>query len=249
MPIETGVSNLLQTYITISQLGAYLPLAGGTMSGDIQMDINNLKFKTTGLDVRIYASASQLLFQDTTTLQTLAGLNKFVGQSDTPANYTGAGSKLVAVNSGATALEFILAPTIQNLGPWEETNKGLVTDWTAGTDIYHSHNAEYYNWIGTTYTTLKTITLDFVPNSTLRIYYEYKAAYQSKWNIFRNGIAVGTEKTYNGAYTSWTENISGWANGDILTVKGKCDAGINCPTNIYCQNLRILCTANKIRNS
>lgn len=35
----------------------------------------------------------------------------FTSLTDTPASYTGAGSKLVAVNSGGTALEFVTAPT------------------------------------------------------------------------------------------------------------------------------------------
>lgn len=39
------------------------------------------------------------------------GASDFVGLSDTPASYSGAGGKLVAVNSGATALEFVAAPS------------------------------------------------------------------------------------------------------------------------------------------
>lgn len=39
------------------------------------------------------------------------GASDFVGLSDTPASYSGAGGKLVAVNAGATALEFVAAPS------------------------------------------------------------------------------------------------------------------------------------------
>jgi len=40
------------------------------------------------------------------------GVNSFTGLTDTPANYTNAGGKLVAVNSGANALEFIDTSTV-----------------------------------------------------------------------------------------------------------------------------------------
>ena len=52
---------------------------------------------------------------DLTTTITLAGVggtNTFTGLTDTPANYTNQGGKLVAVNSGASALEFIDASTV-----------------------------------------------------------------------------------------------------------------------------------------
>ena len=47
---------------------------------------------------------------DLTTTISLAGIggtNKFTGLTDTPGNYTNQGGKLVAVNSGASELEFI----------------------------------------------------------------------------------------------------------------------------------------------
>jgi hypothetical protein len=40
------------------------------------------------------------------------GVTTFVGLSDTPANYTGAGNRFVRVNAGATALEFVAANSI-----------------------------------------------------------------------------------------------------------------------------------------
>lgn len=39
------------------------------------------------------------------------GVTTFVALNDTPSSYTGQGSKFVAVNSGATALEFVDAPS------------------------------------------------------------------------------------------------------------------------------------------
>lgn len=111
MPIETGVSNILQTYVTISQLGDYLPLAGGTMLGQIQMQNNFLRFAGSGYTAtRIWGSSvdGTLYFRDAfNNTKTLSDLNSFINKLDTPSVYTGAGNKLVAVNSGATALEFV----------------------------------------------------------------------------------------------------------------------------------------------
>lgn len=39
------------------------------------------------------------------------GSSSFIGLTDVPASYSGAGSKAVQVNAGATALEFVTAPT------------------------------------------------------------------------------------------------------------------------------------------
>jgi len=43
-------------------------------------------------------------------LVTAAGVTTFLGLTDTPANYSGSSGKIVAVNSGENALEFITAP-------------------------------------------------------------------------------------------------------------------------------------------
>ena len=39
----------------------------------------------------------------------------FLALTDTPSSFTGAGSKLVKVNSGATALEFVAVPALPYL--------------------------------------------------------------------------------------------------------------------------------------
>lgn len=44
------------------------------------------------------------------------GVSDFVGLTDTPANYVGAGNKFVKVNAGANALEFISESTINHDG-------------------------------------------------------------------------------------------------------------------------------------
>lgn len=48
----------------------------------------------------------------TLTVTVSAGATTFVALTDTPANYSGAGSKLVRVNAGATALEFVDGSTL-----------------------------------------------------------------------------------------------------------------------------------------
>ena len=52
-----------------------------------------------------------------------SGSSSFVGLTDSPATYSGAGSQVVAVNSGATGLEFVDADT---LGVWSENVSGYI---------------------------------------------------------------------------------------------------------------------------
>ena len=72
---------------------------------------------------------------DTTALAfsqfTSSGITTFTGLTDTPVNYTDAGSKIVRVNAGATALEFIgFAATYLEATPTNgETNKAPNSDW------------------------------------------------------------------------------------------------------------------------
>jgi len=51
------------------------------------------------------------------------GSSTFVGLSDTPANFTSAGSKFLKVNSGASALEFVAVSPLENVV--EDTNPQL----------------------------------------------------------------------------------------------------------------------------
>lgn len=102
--------------------------------------------------------------------------------------------------------------------------------WLSGSDIYHSHAAEATDgWM--VYTKMKTITLTHLPNSTLRIHFKLSRNAGSGscfGRIYRNGVAVGTERSTGGGYgAGWTENISGWAEGDTLEFWGYQDQAGN----------------------
>ena len=81
------------------------------------------------------------------------GSSTFVGLSDTPANFTSAGSKFLKVNSGASALEFVAVSPLENVeddpnpqlgGELNLNNKDIVIDaknndgtqLDAGTPVY-----------------------------------------------------------------------------------------------------------------
>ena len=64
----------------------------------------------------------------------------FAGLTDTPANYVGQGGKYVAVNSGATALEFITPPTIP-------TTLGALTD----VDVTGASNGKIIKYNGSSW--------------------------------------------------------------------------------------------------
>ena len=64
------------------------------------------------------------------------GSSTFVGLSDTPANFTSAGSKFVKVNSGASAVEFV------SLSPVQSDATGI-SGATAVTNIVYISQTDY----------------------------------------------------------------------------------------------------------
>ncbi|RLI83826.1 MAG: hypothetical protein DRP01_08800 [Archaeoglobales archaeon] len=137
---------------------------------------------------------------------------------------------------------------IANLNILAALADGKITAWDAGSDVYHAHDAEVQTGAAT-YTKLKTITLGFLPNETLRIHFEIRSGSGSDTvysKVYRNGTPVGTEQsTTSDTYVAFTENISGWNEGDTLELWGY-QTGY---TNLYVQNFRILCTKTAISNS
>jgi len=131
-----------------------------------------------------------------------------------------------------------------------EDKKKLFTSFVSGTSIYHSHDTPT-NMIGSTPTKLKTITLGYLPNTSLIIYYETKPldAYGNLTYIYRNGIDVGTEQATAGngnIYQDYTETISGWAATNTLELWGR-STGVAASCSVC--NFRILGTATGIINS
>lgn len=116
------------------------------------------------------------------------------------------------------------------------------TAFTSGIDIYHSHDAEVTTG-NDTYTKVKTITLGHLPNSVLKIGFEIHSSYWGAVTyakIYRNGGAVGTERTAYDNYEEFTEIISGWSKDDTL------ELWIRSPLSgytAYARNFRIYYTA------
>ena len=63
------------------------------------------------------------------------GSGTFIGLTDVPAAYAGSGSKFVAVNSGASALEFVAAPTGGLTTGYHATPSATVTVATSTTTL------------------------------------------------------------------------------------------------------------------
>lgn len=91
-------------------------------------------------------------------------------------------------------------------------------NFLAGADIYHAHDAIAESTSGT-YVIAKTITLNHIPNGTLRTSFilgDFGGPGTAR--IYRNGAAVGTERyqAINDWGTAFIENLSGWVQGDLL---------------------------------
>jgi len=82
------------------------------------------------------------------------GVTEFTELTDTPANYAGSGGEFVAVNAGATALEFVAAPS--------GGSGGLHKDYST------SEQATDRTWIDGRTIYQKTIDFGLLPNATLK---------------------------------------------------------------------------------
>lgn len=93
--------------------GLYLPLQGGTMAGDINMDSN-----------RILNLPSPVDPLEPARLVDLVGVNNFLALTDTPADYAGEALKVARVNAAEDALEFAI----------------VTGGYTEGARVYHSEH-------------------------------------------------------------------------------------------------------------
>lgn len=67
-----------------------------------------------------------------------------------------------------------------------------------------------------------------IPRSgTLRIKFDMKVdGDNGRGRIYRNGVAVGSEQTTSStSYATYSQDISGWATGDLLQLYGRNDSG------------------------
>lgn len=114
-------------------------------------------------------------------------------------------------------------------------SKVTVLDISVGDYLTHTNSTER-STASTTYTKAKESLLR--GKGTLRITFELKrtglgAAYG---RVYRNGAAVGTERSNtSGTYVEYSEDISGWSDGDLVQVYFKAQSG----SNTEVQNLKL----------
>lgn len=129
---EFGGNVTIGGFSTASQLQFLEPDAGGTNSISLEApaldaDVNLILPIADGTNGQalITDGAGQLGFA------TVGGANEFTDLTDVPSSYTGQGGKLVAVNSGETALEFIPVSSPTTLTGMKFL---IYNDETAGTE-------------------------------------------------------------------------------------------------------------------
>lgn len=147
---------------------------------------------------------------------------------------------LASCTSGVGKLPIANVPDIDSLLPSQSGHDGefLKTDGSNaswGALSSHTYSADESAIIAsaltekttnsTTYTKAKEITL--VGAGTLYFTWYYKVNSQTGYvRIYRNDVAVGTEKTTSSTdYVSETDTISGWSDGDKIQVYYKSNSG------------------------
>lgn len=95
---------------------------------------------------------------------------------------------------------------------------------------------------------LKEIKLNRVPNSTLKVYYQFRcdpttSSSFAHARVYRNGVAKGADNSTNGDWVSITETLSGWGDGNTLELWGMETSGGSL-YHVDVRRFRILCTRN-----
>ena len=158
---QTGTVNLSSTYATVANAANKLPLAGGTMSGDIAMGTN----KITGLgDPTLAQDAATKNYIDTVVLapSNLTGPITSVGNVTSIASQTGTGTKFVVDNTPtlitpvlgvatATSINGTTIPTSKTLVATDSTTF-VVPSQTGNTGKYLTTDGTTSSW-GTIATT------------------------------------------------------------------------------------------------
>lgn len=110
--------------------------------------------------------------------------------------------------------------------------------YSVGDILANQNDAEKDMFANTSYLLAKETIIG--KGGTLRISFEIKSSlnpYYGKAQIYRNGSAVGTERTkVDTSYGTYTEDISGWTAGDAVQIYAKNEgSGIH----TYIKNFRI----------
>ena len=155
----------------------------------------------------------------------------FTGLSDTPSSYSGSGSYLVRVNSGATGLEFVDSSTIGGISRWDE-----IEDPTSSSIIDHGNYATTFRF--------DTIASGFGFKLSSTSTQGSASSYTRMLEIARSGVNSNTAHTAYGIYSTVTNtnatsgtNIAGYfsasgattANYGLLVASGNVGIGTTTP--------------------
>ncbi len=131
---------------------------------------------------------------------------------------------------------------VYGIGATGPTSLSVYTSY-AGANTFWGNNALKIS-TATVMTKLKEILLTKTPESTLRTYFGLLSSNTGTTvyaQVYRNGSAVGTLRSMAdaGAYVYFTEDISGWANGDYYQIYGYTT---NVTYAVRIANMQILCS-------
>lgn len=116
----------------------------------------------------------------------------------------------------------------------------------SGTQIWCSADSEVVRTSYLVYVKVKEIYLPRPPENTLKIEFKLANSHSPDWSyarIYRDGSPVGTERSVQGAYATFQEEISGWVNGSYLQLYVKTS---DTDTAAHVKDFRILCTKSAI---
>jgi len=117
----------------------------------------------------------------------------------------------------------------------------LYPDMEAGDFTVHYNDAEQTT-TSTTWVKLKESTLGNRCEGELTVELKGKSEYSHLtvyFRVYRNGVAVGsTQSTNSLTYDTFTEDISGWSDGDALQIYGYTSSGAGTPK-AYVKELRL----------
>jgi len=217
-PDKLNPKNLTNTKATIAD-------------GDSTMISNS---EAGGALVKVLYSTIKTFFQ--------SGLT-FLGLADTPASYSGLGGRLLRVNAAENAVESFAQNTFGVLGG------GSIGDGTnnlsempfiigAGANIVSEANTERST---TNTSATKTKEIVIPETGTYSISFDIKissASGQVYAQIYKNGVAFGTFRNWNGtAYQSFSENLS-FAKGDLAQLYIYSDSSLR---TAFCRNFSVKC--------
>jgi len=167
----------------------------------------------------------------------ILGAATFLGLTDTPSSFSGKGGKVVKVNAGETALEFLdNAYGVLFSGRSNHIGFGGLSIAAGTTSTVASAPTERTT-TSTSYVKIKEITCPFSGTYTIMFSIKGTGGNYCYARIYKNGVAFGTEQSTNTTvYTGKSENLT-FASGDTIELWIKSGAGITA----YAKDFTVQC--------